>query len=121
MTRQRQSLGSWGEDLAVKYLRRRFYRILETNYRCRAGEIDIIARRGSIIAFVEVKTRRGHRCGSASEAVTVRKQGQIIRAARWYLAANAGDLQPRFDVIAIDVDGDSHHLEHIVDAFTIDD
>ena len=121
MTGRRQSLGRWGEELAAKYLRRRFYRLLETNYRCRAGEIDIIARRGGIIAFIEVKTRRGRRCGSASEAVTVRKQGQIIRAARWYLAAAGGDLQPRFDVIAIDVDGDGHRLEHIVDAFTIDD
>lgn len=120
VTEQRISLGRWGEEQARRYLRCRLYRIIATNYRTPGGEIDIIARRGSVVAFVEVKTRRGQRCGYASEAVTVRKQQQIIRAAHWFLARqSATDWQPRFDVIAIQVQGDSHVIEHLIDAFTL--
>lgn len=120
MTQQRLSLGRWGEQLAVRYLKRRLYQIVETNYRAPAGEIDIIARRGKILAFVEVKTRRGCRCGAAVEAVNERKQRQIVRTAQWYLAKQGqSSLQPRFDVIAIQTDETSHDLKHLKDAFSL--
>lgn len=120
MTQQRLSLGRWGEQQAVRYLKRRLYRIVETNFRAPIGEIDIIARRGKILAFVEVKTRRGSRCGEAVEAVNERKQRQIIRTAQWYLAQQGeSSLQPRFDVIAIQADESSHDLKHLTDAFTL--
>lgn len=118
MTEQRLTLGRWGEKQAVRYLKRRFYRIVETNYRAVTGEIDIIARRGKLLVFVEVKTRRSTRCGAAVEAVNERKQRQIIRTAQWYLAKHANeDLQPRFDVIAIQGDETKHDLKHVTDAF----
>ena len=118
MTQQRLSFGQWGEALAVRYLKRRFYRIVETNFRTPVGEIDIIARRGGILAFVEVKTRSGTVCGQGSEAVTPRKQRQIIRTAQWYLVKQGeSKLQPRFDVIAIQADASSHSIEHLIDAF----
>lgn len=119
MTQQRLSLGKWGEQLAVRYLKRRLYRIVATNYRCKAGEVDIIASRGGVLAFVEVKTRRGISHGTGIEAVTARKQRQIIRTAQWFLARQQLDLQPRFDVISIQVDGDRPVVEHVSDAFTL--
>lgn len=120
MTEQRLSLGRWGERQAVRYLKRRLYRIVETNYRAATGEIDIIARRGKMLAFIEVKTRRSARCGAAVEAVNERKQRQIIRTAQWYLTKNADlNLQPRFDVIAIQGDETKHDLKHITDAFSL--
>lgn len=120
MTQQRLGVGKLGEELAVRYLKRRLYRIVATNYRWRGGEIDIIAQRGGILAFVEVKTRHGQSCGTAAEAVTTQKQHKIIRTAQCYLAqAPATKLQPRFDVIAIQVEDDKVHIEHIVDAFAL--
>ncbi|MDY0189755.1 MAG: YraN family protein [Desulfuromonas sp.] len=119
MTLQRLSVGKRGEELAVRYLKRRLYRIVATNYRWRGGEIDIIAQRGGILSFVEVKTRRGQPCGTAAEAVTARKQQQIIRTAQRYLAQTPVQLQPRFDVIAIQMEGDKPRIEHIVDAFAL--
>jgi len=120
VTEQRLSLGRWGEQLAARFLKRRLYRIIETNYRNRAGEIDIIARRGKMLVFVEVKTRRTTRCGAALEAVDERKQRQIIRAAQWYLTQHDdATLQPRFDVIAIQGDETRHQLKHVTDAFSL--
>lgn len=133
MSFARLQLGKWGEQCAVRYLRRRLYRIVATNYSNCCGEIDIIARRGTILAFVEVKTRRGTVFGSAVEAVNVRKQRQIIRTAQLYLQQHpaAGKFQPRFDVMGIllqqklapCVEGESEEcggkyaVEHIIDAF----
>jgi len=120
VTQQRLNVGKWGEEVAVSYLKRRLYRIVATNYRWRGGEIDIIAQRGGILAFVEVKTRNGKSCGAALEAITAHKQRQIIRTAQCYLAQTpAIKLQPRFDVIAIQVEDDKPCIEHIVDAFSL--
>ena len=82
------------------------YTILETNYRSRYGEIDIIARRSNIVAFIEVKSRRGQRYGEPFEAVAARKQNQIRRMAEMWVAARAGDRDLRecsfrFDVITV--------------------
>ena len=71
---ERRELGAWGEERAAKYLRGKGYTILERNFRCRSGEIDIIARRGGIITFVEVKLRRDADFAEAREFVTAAKQ-----------------------------------------------
>ena len=117
MKDKRASLGRWGEDLALDFLKGRGMKILERNYRCPAGEIDIIARSGRHIIFVEVKTRRSELFGSPQEAVNQRKQQQISRVAQWYLEQKPVNLQPRFDVLAIRTGGDEPVLEHIPDAF----
>ena len=94
-------LGQYGEEQAVHFLRRKGYRIVERNFRCRQGEIDIIARRRNILAFVEVKLRRDDRFAAAREFVTSAKQRRILAAASLYLAQCGEDLQPRFDVIEV--------------------
>lgn len=93
--------GDWGEDRAALYLRLHGYRILCRNFRCRRGEIDIIARRGDIVAFVEVKLRKNAEHGEAREFVTASKQRRIVSTAEYWLTQNECGLQPRFDVIEI--------------------
>ena len=83
--RRRKEAGRLGEELAALMLEDREYEILEKNYRCRFGEIDIIARRRDILTFVEVKTRSGDVYGSAAEAVTWSKQQKIRQTALQYL------------------------------------
>jgi putative endonuclease len=109
---------------ACRHLEERGYHILETNYRSRYGEIDIIARRGELVAFVEVKARRGVRHGAPFEAVGPRKQNQIRRMAHMWVAAHQSDNSCRscafrFDVISIILDeaGGVKSLEHMEDAF----
>ena len=98
---EQRKLGQVGEEQAARYLRRRFYTILERNYRCRFGEIDLIARRGGVLAFVEVKLRRDESHGEAREFVTARKQQRVMAAAELWLSQNETQLQPRFDVIEV--------------------
>lgn len=97
----KRRLGCWGEEQAAKYLRLRAYTILERNYACRLGEIDIIARRGRYIVFVEVKMRKDAAFAQAREFVTPAKQRRIIATAQMYLSANDIELQPRFDVLEV--------------------
>lgn len=98
---EQKERGVWGEDRAALYLRLHGYRIVERNFRCRMGEIDIIARRGGVISFVEVKLRKNAEHGEAREFVTASKQRRIVTAAELWLSQNQCDLQPRFDVIEI--------------------
>ena len=103
MTQQRIALGKTGEDLAVRELQRRGYEILDRRWRSRAGEIDIIARDGATVVFVEVKAREGCAFGGGADAVTARKRQRIVRLAQEYLARHRlGDCPCRFDVVAID-------------------
>ena len=120
MTHERLSLGARGEELAVAFLRKQRYRILERNFTTPLGEIDIIARKGRTLAFVEVKTRSSLAFGSPAEAVGVRKQAQIIKTAKWYLAEGKGrGLQPRFDVVGVLLHGQQTEIEHVVAAFEV--
>ncbi len=112
--------GSWGEERAARYLRLRGWRILERNYRCRFGEIDLIARRGGTLAFVEVKLRRDDRFAEAREFVGRQKQERILRTAQLYLLQHTTELQPRFDVIEIyapDGERGRVRVNHIENAF----
>lgn len=108
-TRSRINLGKYGEDLACHYLQGQGYEILARNFRChRFGEIDIIARKRSVISFIEVKTRSSTRFGRPIEAVTVMKQRKIHRCAEYYLqCAGLINHMPMlsFDVVEIILQG----------------
>ncbi len=116
----RKKLGSWGEEKAAEYLHSNGYDILDMNYSCRFGEIDIIARYDGYIVFTEVKLRKNSNFAEAREFVTRAKQERILTTAQFYLAQNETDLQPRFDVIEIyAAEGREGNIEirHITDAF----
>ena len=119
----KRSLGQFGEEQAARYLRRRFYSIVERNYRCRFGEIDLIAKRGGILAFVEVKLRRDASYGEAREFVTARKQERLRAAAELWLLKTGCELQPRFDVIEVYAPAGTRTLfpeiHHIENAFSV--
>jgi putative endonuclease len=118
MTQERLTLGRQGEEAAARYLQNQGMTIVERNLRTPVGEIDLVVKGKRILAFVEVKTRRGSAFGSPGEAVGPRKQRQIVQTAKWYLNDKPHKgLQPRFDVIAITVSGESFQVEHIPDAF----
>ena len=114
----RQALGISGENLACAELQRRGYAILERRYRTRLGEIDIIARDGATLVFVEVKARLTDEFGGAAAAVTAWKQRRIAHMAMDYLARRTVVDGPcRFDVVAIDVDAAGPHVIVYPNAF----
>ncbi|RKU16908.1 YraN family protein [Candidatus Poribacteria bacterium] len=120
MDRSHLNIAKIGESLAVKHLKARGCEILAQNYRVRRGEIDLIARDGEFIVFVEVKTRRSLRFGLPQAAVTLQKQRQISKVALAYLQAqNLLDAPCRFDVIAIHLSPQLEllRLEQIESAF----
>lgn len=94
-------LGKWGEAIVAEDLRKKGRRILAAGYRCRLGEIDLIASDGRFLAFIEVKLRKDAGHGTAAEAVTSRKQSRIRATAQLYLAQHPTDLQPRFDIAEV--------------------
>ena len=103
--RPRQQLGRAGEQMARRALEERGLQIIEGNYRCTLGEMDLIAKRDSTWVFVEVKTRRGNRYGTAADAVDSRKQKKIMQVAETYLQEHGLiDVDWRIDVVAIDMD-----------------
>ena len=117
-------LGNRGENAAARFLRKRGYRILARNCRNHWGEIDIIARDGDWIVFVEVKTRSSHAAGHPAEAVTHRKQVQLTKLALgWLKQRRLLDHRARFDVIALTwPQGTSTpQIEHFVHAFQAQD
>ena len=113
--------GAWGEALAAEYLRKKRYRILATNYRCRFGEIDLIAANRKYLVFVEVKLRKSDSFAFAFEYVDSRKQDRIRTTASVYLSEISTDLQPRFDVIEIyapeGTETKNPRIHHMEDAF----
>ena len=110
----RRETGTQYEERAAEYLIAQNYQILERNYRIRSGEIDIIARDGTVMVFIEVKYRKNDESGNPLEAVDIRKQRKIIKVARYYLYQKKyGNVPCRFDVIGIC----GSHIEHIKDAF----
>lgn len=93
--------GRWGEDRAAEYLRQKGFRLLAANWRCRFGEVDLIAENEAYLCFVEVKLRKNTAYGSAGAFVDRRKQQKLRTCAELYLARHPTGLQPRFDVIEI--------------------
>ena len=94
-------LGQWGEEQVAEKLRREGWSITVRNFRCRIGEIDIIAENGKYLAFVEDKLRKDGRYGAACEAVTLSKQRKLRTTAEYYLMYHPTRLQPRFDVAEV--------------------
>ena len=94
-------LGQWGEQLVAEYLQRQGWTVVARNFRCRMGELDIVAKNAQYIIFVEVKLRKDDRFGSACEAVTPAKQHKLRITAELYLATHSTQLQPRFDVAEV--------------------
>lgn len=114
---RRERIGKEGERLAAEYLQRNGYALIERNWRCPFGEIDIIARDGDTLAFVEVKRRSESGYGGASGALTLYKQRRIVAAARMYLSQIESDLPVRFDLVAIE----KGKLTLLKDAFQLED
>ncbi len=118
-----KGIGTLGEDVAAAFLEKRRYRILERNFRCKGGEVDIIARDpgDKSLVFIEVKARKDLSYGVPQLAVTPFKQRQVSKAAlTWLSKKRLHDRNARFDVIAILLaDDGGHKIEHIVNAFEL--
>jgi putative endonuclease len=119
----RKRLGDLGERLAARHLEAKGYRIVERNWRRREGEIDIIASRGQLMSFVEVRTRRGSRMGTACESITPTKAARMLALAEAYCAETEGlpELR-RIDLVAVDFSpgGRLASLVHYENAVTAD-
>ncbi len=107
--------GKDGEEKACDFIKKKGFKILERNYRCLFGEIDIIAKHKSILIFIEVKYRKTDKFGKGYESVTYQKQQKIIKTATNYISENNLKMVARFDVISIDND----EILHIQNAFGI--
>lgn len=94
-------LGRWGERVVAEDLRRKGWRVVDANYRCRVGELDLVVKNDTYIVFVEVKLRKNDRFAAARAAVTCSKQDKLRAAARLYLQEHPTGLQPRFDVAEV--------------------
>ena len=115
-----QAFGEQGESLAVWYLKKNGYKIIEQNYRTKLGEIDIIAKEKKTLVFVEVKSRRSMRFGNPKWAITPKKQRTISMVALSYLkATKQSNAKARFDVIAISSNHDEPQIEIIKNAFEL--
>ena len=117
---EKRRTGDKGEAIACRHLRKKGYKILEKNYVAEGNEIDIIAKKGELVAFVEVKTR-SYKEGeilTPSSAVTPEKQRKIIKTAKYYAAFNARNSLLRLDVIEVILDGGrAKEINHIENAF----
>jgi putative endonuclease len=116
----RQIFGEEGERIAERYLSGKGYRVVERNYRCPLGEVDLILLDRRVIVFVEVKTRRHNRFGIPLESVHPRKQRKMIKTALWFLSQhNLHNRDARFDVVGIAFGGKEPVVEHIENAFEV--
>lgn len=112
-------LGKIGEDLAVEYLIKKGYQIIERNWHSGHKEIDIIALDGTTLVAVEVKTRKSDTYGEPDIAVGVMKQKMLTWAADAYVRYKRLDVDVRFDIISIVITNTDQHIEHIEDAFIV--
>ena len=126
MTSARGRLGQWGETQARLHLEARGYELLATNYRCRWGEVDIVARDGDEIIFVEVKTRRGSAFGTPEESITAAKAEHLANTAQDYLQnqlppADAANAAWRIDLISLHLDkgGKLQRISHLENAVEV--
>jgi putative endonuclease len=113
-------LGIKGENLAVKFLKEKGYRIIARNYKTPVGEIDIIAQDGNTVVFIEVKTRADEFFGQPFEAVNKRKRQKLKNVALFYLKRQVMEFPVRFDVLSIFYrENGKKEIEHIKDAFEV--
>lgn len=115
----RKELGRWGEERAAEYLHKKGLNIIEHNYRCSIGEMDLIAYHGNTLVFVEIKTRRSLSFGLPAESVTSKKQKKYFKIAQCYMKEKGiKDVNCRFDVVEVMVNSDgSCQFNHIINAF----
>ena len=112
-------LGLKGEQIATRFLKRKGFKVLETNFQCRFGEIDLIARDKSCLVFCEVRTRGAGALVPPLESVTYAKQQKLIKTARFYLQLHQLDTEARFDVVAVTAEPDGRFtVEHLENAFS---
>lgn len=119
MSDARKRLGEWGEKVAAIHLEAKGYEIVARNWRCARGEIDLVARAGDELVFVEVKTRRGRAMGTPEEGVTPHKARRLLELARHYLYENEIDeVAWRVDMVAVELDdgGKLVRCEHVPNA-----
>ena len=120
MTKARLKLGKFGEDLALRKIKQLGYQYITRNYRCSFGEIDLIAKDGDCLVFIEIKTRKGRSLDYTKEAIDYRKKRQISKVALAYMKAHhCYDVKSRFDVIAINIIQGKEQVEVISNAFEL--
>lgn len=122
MKKYNKDIGFYGEDVSVDFLRNEGYKILEKNFNCSSGEIDIIALKNNILSFIEVKSRFTTSFGNPKESVTCYKQHRIINSAKYYLHhKKLYDYYIRFDVIEVifNFDCSKYEIEFLKDAFRL--
>jgi putative endonuclease len=114
----KQSTGQTGEALALAHLMKQGYRLIETNWRCRQGELDIVTRHNDVIVFIEVRSRHSATVETAFETITPRKRDKLIKLAQLYLESHElNEATWRIDVIAVSFPrSDVPTLEHVEDA-----
>lgn len=117
MMTESEKTAVWGEVFAVRYLRRKGYRILDINYLCKSGEIDIVATRHGVVCFAEVKTRSENTYFPPADAVDERKQTNIKNSAASFMAAAKLGYETRFDIIEVILDDKNYKIRHTENAF----
>jgi len=118
-TLSRTGLGATGEELAISYLKKLGYRIVERNFRCKLGEIDVVAYDGNTLVFVEVRTKKSRHFGSPVSSVSYQKQRKLISLAKFYIKKHKlFNKSARFDVVGVRFDSDgSYRINLIQNAF----
>lgn len=116
-----KTTGDWGEALVANYLRDRGYQLVASGYRCRFGEIDLIAKKDGVLCFVEVKLRSNLKYGMPREFVTASKQEKLRMTAQYYLSTHDPDVTARFDVAEVYTDAEHNaqntRIEYLENAF----
>ena len=120
MTRESLDLGKLGEELAVRKIKSLGYKRITRNYRCPLGEVDLIAKDGDCLVFIEIKTRKGKSLGYVKEAIDKRKKRQLSKVALAYMKSmNCCDVESRFDVVAVSLKEGKEQIEVIKNAFDL--
>ena len=114
---EHNDLGKLGEEMAVEFLQKNGYEILETNWVFQKAEVDIIAKKENILAIVEVKTRSSLDFGLPQDFVKPKKIQLLVKAVNEYVISNNLDVEVRFDIMAVHKEGKSFAMEHLIDAF----
>ncbi len=114
---EHNDLGKFGEEIAVEFLQKNGYEILETNWTFQKAEVDIIAKKENTLAIIEVKTRSSLDFGLPQDFVKPKKIQLLVKAVNEYVISNDLDMEVRFDIIAIHKEGKTFAVEHLMDAF----
>ena len=114
---EHNELGKLGEEMAVEFLKKDGYKIVETNWTFQKAEIDIIAQKENVLAIVEVKTRSSLVFGLPQDFVKTKKIQLLVKAVDAYVTERDLDVAVRFDIVAIHKEGKSFVIEHLIDAF----